>query len=229
MIQTTEAKEIVADPNRYNWKIEGKPVEMWGCTSHVTSWRNQQYFKTSKVIIPTDNNYSRETYSKSTLKMFQNLKNELTGKSLQDNTTVEVKYSMFEGSSFDGENRHVVTIRIVEDVSSKKTEAFPEYIQNEKDKSQKHYAEQSYRGSFKSSVSVKYDIKGILENLPRGYEFSGVGFERNDFDGGFGHSDNVVTKIEFEKIVKQQSHEMKEARWQKKQQQWKQKWGNKTR
>ena len=229
MIQTTEAKEIVADPNQYNWKIEGKPVEMWGCTSHVTSWRNQQYFKTSKVIIPTDNKYSRETYSKSTLKMFQNLKNELTGKSLQDNTTVEVKYSMFEGSSFDGENRHVVTIRIVEDVSSKKTEAFPEYIQNEKDKSQKHYAEQSYRGSFKSSVSVKYDIKGILENLPRGYEFSGVGFERNDFDGGFGHSDNVVTKIEFEKIVKQQSHEMKEARWQKKQQQWNQKWGNKTR
>ena len=229
MIQTTEAKEIVADPNQYNWKIEGKPVEMWGCTSHVTSWRNQQYFKTSKVIIPTDNKYSRETYSKSTLKMFQNLKNELTGKSLQDNTTVEVKYSMFEGSSFDGENRHVVTIRIVEDVSSKKTEAFPEYIQNEKDQGQKHYAEQSYRGSFKSSISAKYDIKGILENLPRGYEFSGVGFERNDFDGGFGHSDNVVTKIEFEKIVKQQSHEMKEARWQKKQQQWKQKWGNKTR
>ena len=229
MIQTTEVKEIVADPNQYNWKIEGKPVKMWGCDSHVTSWRNQQYFKTSKVIIPTDNKYSRETYNKSTLKMFQNLKNELTGKSLQNNTTVEVKYSMFEGSSFDGENRHVVTIRIVEDVSSKKTEAFPEYIQNEKDKSQKHYAEQSYRGSFKSSVSVKYDIKGILENLPRGYEFSGVGFERNDFDGGFGYSDNVVTEIEFEKIVKQQSHEMKEARWQKKQQQWKQKWGNKTR
>ena len=147
--------------------------------------------------------------------MFQNLKNELTGESLKDNITVEVKYSMFEGSSFS-ENRHVVTIRIVEDVSSKKTEAFPEYIQNEKDKSQKHYSEQSYRGSFKSNVSVKYDIKGILENLPRGYEFSGVGFERNDFDGGFGHSDNVVTEIVFEKIVKRQSIEKWSARRKKK-------------
>jgi len=39
----------------------------------------------------------------------------------------------------------------------------------------------------------------------------------------------VVTEIAFEKVVKQQSHEMKEARWQKKQQQWKQKWENKTR
>jgi len=168
------------------------------------------------------------------LKMFQNLKNELTGKSLQDNTTVEVKYSMYEGSSFS-ENRHVVKIRIVEDVSSKKTEAFPEYIQNQKDKSQKHYSEQSYRGSFESSVSVKYDIKGILENLPRGYEFEGVNFERNDFDGGFGHSDNVVTEIVFEKIVKRQSVEKWSAKCDKKHQEfektkekWAKEWAIKT-
>jgi len=230
----TQTTEIVVDPDQYNWKIEGKPVNMWGCDSHVTSWRNQQYFKTSKVIIPTDNQYSRETYNKSTLKMFQNLKNELTGKSLQDNTTVEVKYSMYEGSSFS-ENRHVVKIRIVEDVSSKKTEAFPEYIQNQKDKSQKHYSEQSYRGSFESSVSVKYDIKGILENLPRGYEFEGVNFERNDFDGGFGHSDNVVTEIVFEKIVKRQSVEKWSAKCDKKHQEfektkekWAKEWAIKT-
>ena len=116
MIQTTEAKEIVVDPDQYNWR---KDITKDSCTAHITSWRNQQYFKTSKVIIPTDSEYRRETYNKSTLKMFQNLKNELTGKSLQDNTTVEVKYSMFEGSSH-GENQHVVKIRIVEDVSSKK-------------------------------------------------------------------------------------------------------------
>ena len=231
MMKTTE---IVGDPDQYNWKIEGKPVGMWGCDSHVTSWRNQQYYKTSKVIIPTDNDYSRETYNKSTLKMFQNLKNELTGESLKDNITVEVKYNMYEGSSH-GENRHVVKIRIVEDVSSKKTGAFPEYIQNEKDKSQKHYAEQSYRGSFKSSVDVKYDIKGILENLPKGYEFQGVGFERNDFDGGFGHSDNVVTEIVFEKIVKRESFEKYNAKRDKEHQEfektkegWAKNWGYKT-
>ena len=198
---------------------------------HIPSWQNQQYFKTSKVIIPTDNEYRRRTTNKSTLKMFQNLKNSLTGKSLEENTSVEVKYSMYKGSSFDGENRHVVTIRIVEDVSSRKTEALPEYIQNTKPQSQKHFNEQAYRGSFKSSVSAKYDMKRILENLPRGYEFSGVGFERNDYDGGFGHSDNVVTEIEFEKIVKQQSHEMKNARWEKKHQELNKKlaeWKNKT-
>ena len=208
----TQTIEIVSDPDQYNWRKDNTKDS---CTAHITSWRNQQYFKTSKVIIPTDNEYRRETYNKSTLKMFQNLKNELTGESLKDNITVEVKYSMYEGSTFS-ENRHVVKIRIVEDVSSKKTEAFPEYIQNEKDKSQKHYSEQSYRGSFKSNVSVKYDIKGILENLPRGYEFEGVNFERNDFDGGFGHSDNVVTEIVFEKIVKRQSIEKWSARRKKK-------------
>lgn len=225
MIQTTETKEIVVDPDQYNWR---KDITKDSCTAHITAWSNQQYFKTSKVTIPTDNEYSRETYSKSTLKMFQNLKNELTYKSLLDNTTVEVKYSMYEGSSH-GENRHVVTIRIVEDVSSRKTEAFPEYIQNEKDQAQKNYAEQSYRGSFKSSVSVKYDVKGILENLPRGYEFSGVGFERNDFDGGFGHSDNVVTEIGFEKIVKRESFEKYKAKSDKKHQEFektKERWAN---
>ena len=198
---------------------------------HITSWQNQQYFKTSKVIIPTDNEYRRRTTNKSTLKMFQNLKNSLTGKSLEENTSVEVKYVMYKGSSFDGENRHVVTIRIVEDVSSRKTEALPEYIQNTKPQSQKHFNEQAYRGSFKSSVSAKYDMKRILENLPKGYEFIGVGFERNDFDGGFGYSDNVVTEIEFEKIVKQQSREMKHARWEKKWQEINKKlteWKNKT-
>ena len=186
--------KIVADPDQYNWRKDSTKDP---CTAHITSWQNQQYFKTSKVIIPTDNEYRRRTTNKSTLKMFQNLKNSLTGKSLEENTSVEVKYVMYKGSSFDGENRHVVTIRIVEDVSSRKTEALPEYIQNTKPQSQKHFNEQAYRGSFKSSVSAKYDMKRILENLPRGYEFSGVGFERNDFDGGFGHSDNVVTEIEF--------------------------------
>ena len=232
MMKTTE---IVGDPDQYNWKIEGKPVGMWGCDSHVTSWRNQQYYKTSKVIIPTDNDYSRETYNKSTLKMFQNLKNGLTGKALEKNTTVEVQYVMYEGSSrdmkpdFDGENRHVVTIRIVEDVSSRKTEALPEYIQNTKPESQKHFNEQAYRGSFKSSVSAKYDMKRILENLPKGYEFIGVGFERNDFDGGFGHSDNVVTEIGFEKIVKRESFEKYKAKSDKKHQEFektKERWAN---
>ena len=220
--------EIVADPDQYNWR---KDSTKSSCTAHITSWQNQQYFKTSKVIIPTDDKYRRTTYNESTLKMFQNLKNGLTGKSLEENTSVEVKYAMYKGSSFDGENRHVVTIRIVEDVSSRKTEALPEYIQNTKPESQKHFNEQAYRGSFKSSVSAKYDKKGILENLPRGYEFIGVGFERNDFDGGFGHSDNVVTEIEFEKIVKQQSYEMKNARWEKKHQELNKKlaeWKNKT-
>ena len=222
MMKTTE---IVGDPDQYNWKIEGKPVGMWGCDSHVTSWRNQQYFKTSKVIIPTDNQYSRETYNKSTLKMFQNLKNELTGKSLEKNTSVEVKYQTTDGQWHD-ENRHVVTIKIVEDVSSRKTEELPEYIQNIKDSSQKHYSEQSFRGSFKSDVP-KYLIKGILENLPRGYEFDGVGFERNNFDGGFGHSDNVIAEIQFEKIVKKLSQEIKEARQEKRHQEFektKEKW-----
>ena len=93
MIQTTETKEIVVDPDQYNWR---KDMTKDSCTAHVTSWRNQQYFKTSKVIIPTDNKYSRETYNKSTLKMFQNLKNELTGESLKENKSVEVKYSVFE-------------------------------------------------------------------------------------------------------------------------------------
>ena len=220
--------EIVADPDQYNWR---KDITKYPCTAHITSWQNQQYFKTSKVIIPTDDKYRRTTYNKSTLKMFQNLKNSLTGKSLEENTSVEVKYVMYKGSSFDGENRHVVTIRIVEDVSSRKTEALPEYIQNTKPQSQKHFNEQAYRGSFKSSVSAKYDMKRILENLPKGYEFIGVGFERNDFDGGFGYSDNVVTEIEFEKIVKQQSHEMKNARWEKKHQELNKKlaeWKNKT-
>ena len=222
-VRMTQATEIIVDPDQYNWR---KDMTKDSCTAHVTSWRNQQYFKTSKVIIPTDNEYSRETYNKSTLKMFQNLKNELTGKSLQDNTIVEVKYYMSDGQ-WNDENSHVVIIKIVEDVSSRKTEEFPEYIQNEKDQGQKHYAEQSYRGSFKSSISAKYDIKGILENLPRGYEFGGVGFERNDFDGGFGHSDNVITEIRFEKIVKKLSQEIKEARQEKKHQEFektKEKW-----
>ena len=197
MIQITEAKEIVADPDQYNWRND---ITKDSCTAHITSWQNQQYFKTSKVIIPTDNEYSKITYNKSTLKMFQNLKNELTGKSLEKNTSVEVKYQITDGR-WHNENRHVVTIKIVEDVSSRKTEELPEYIQNIKDSSQKHYSEQSFRGSFKSDVP-KYLIKGILENLPRGYEFDGVGFERNNFDGGFGHSDNVITEIQFEKIVK---------------------------
>ena len=220
--------EIVADLDQYNWR---KDSTKSSCTAHITSWQNQQYFKTSKVIIPTADKYRRTTYNKSTLKMFQNLKNSLTGTSLEKNKSVEVQYLMYKGSSFDGENRHVVTIRIVEDVSSRKTEALPEYIQNTKPESQKHFNEQAYRGSFKSSVSAKYDMKRILENLPKGYEFIGVGFERNDFDGGFGHSDNVVTEIEFEKIVKQQSREMKDARWQKKMQEIHRKiaeWKNKT-
>ena len=84
-----QTAENVGDPDQYNWR---KDKTKDSCTAHITSWRNQQYFKTSKVIIPTDNDYSRETYNKSTLKMFQNLKNELTGKSLQDiteSTTVQ--------------------------------------------------------------------------------------------------------------------------------------------
>ena len=225
MEQPTRVTKIVCDPDQYNALSNGS------CTAHITAWSNQQYFNTSKVIIPTDNQYSRTRYNKSTLKMFQNLKNGLTGKSLKENTNVEVQYVMYKGSSFDGENRHVVTIRIVEDVSSRKTEALPEYIQNTKPESQKHFNEQAYRGSFKSSVSAKHDMKRILANLPKGYEFIGVGFERNDFDGGFGHSDNVVTEIEFEKIVKQQSHEMKNARWEKKHQELNKKlaeWKNKT-
>ena len=198
MKPTTENTQIVADPDQYNWR---KDITKDSCTAHITSWQNQQYFKTSKVIIPTDNEYSRITYNKSTLKMFQNLKNELTSLSLEKNTSVEVKYQITDGQLGHDENRHVVTIKIVEDVSSRKTEEFPEYIQNIKDPSQKHYSEQSFRGSFKSDVP-KYRIKGILENLPRGYEFDGVGFERNNFDGGYGHSDNVITEIQFEKIVK---------------------------
>ena len=195
----TQTTENVGDPDQYNWRKDNTKDP---CTAHITSWQNQQYFKTSKVIIPTDNEYSRITYNKSTLKMFQNLKNELTGLSLEKNTSVEVKYQITDGQLGHDENRHVVTIKIVEDVSSRKTEEFPKYIQNIKDdSSQKHYSEQAFRGSFKSDVP-KYRIKGILENLPRGYEFDGVGFERNNFDGGYGHSDNVITEIQFEKIVK---------------------------
>jgi hypothetical protein len=164
------------DPDQYNWK---KDLTKNPCTAHV-----------------------HETYNKSTLKMFQNLKNELTYESLQDDQKVEVEYQMYNNSSVSHkpENRHLVTIVITKDWVAREKADFPEHIKNEPDKGQKHYEEQSYLGSRQASVP-KYRIDGILENLPKGYHLSGIDFESNNFDGGFGLQNNVVTKIQFEKFV----------------------------
>lgn len=182
------------DPDQYNWRDF---VDKFPCTAHVTAWTNQQYYAKSKVVIPSD---EYKTYNKSTLKMFQNLKNELTYESLQDDQKVEVEYQMHDSVSYKSENRHLVTIIITKDWVAREKADFPEHIKNEQDKEQKHYAEQSYLGSRQASVP-KYRIDGILENLPKGYHLSGIDFESNNFDGGFGLHNNVVTRIQFEKLV----------------------------
>ncbi len=188
------------DPDQYNWK---KDLTKNPCTAHVTAWNNQQYYAKSKVVVPSDvnpNSVMHETYNKSTLKMFQNLKNELTYESLQDDQKVEVEYQMHDSVSYKSENRHLVTIIITKDWVAREKADFPEHIKNEQDKEQKYYEEQSYLGSRQASVP-KYRIDGILENLPKGYHLSGIDFESNNFDGGFGLQNNVVTKIQFEKFV----------------------------
>lgn len=182
------------DPDQYNWRDF---VDKFPCTAHVTAWNNQQYYAKSKVVIPSD---EYKTYNKSTLKMFQNLKNELTYESLQDDQKVEVEYQMHDSVSYKSENRHLVTIIITKDWVAREKADFPEHIKNEQDKEQKHYAEQHHLGSRQASVP-KYRIDGILENLPKGYHLSGIDFESNNFDGGFGLRNNVVTRIQFEKLV----------------------------
>lgn len=182
------------DPDQYNWRDF---VDKFPCTAHVTAWTNQQYYAKSKVVIPSD---EYTTYNKSTLKMFQNLKNELTYESLQDDQKVEVEYQMHDSVSYKSENRHLVTIIITKDWVAREKADFPEHIKNEQDKEQKHYAEQHHLGSRQASVP-KYRIDGILENLPKGYHLSGIDFESNNFDGGFGLRNNVVTRIQFEKLV----------------------------
>ncbi len=198
MSQTTENY----DPDQYNWRDF---TDRFPCTAHITAWNNQQYYAKSKVVVPSDvspNSVMHETYNKSTLKMFQNLKNELTYESLQDDQKVEVEYQMYNNSSvsYKPENRHLVTIVITKDWVGRESGVFPEHIKNEPDKGQKHYEEQAYLGSRQASVP-KYKIDGILENLPKGYHLSGIDFESNNFDGGFGLQNNVVTKIQFEKLV----------------------------
>tara|TARA_R110000824_G_scaffold36383_4_gene113152 strand:- start:730 stop:1320 length:591 start_codon:yes stop_codon:yes gene_type:complete len=190
MSQTTENY----DPDQYNWRDF---IDRFPCTAHITAWHNQQYHAKSKVMIPSD-----ATYNKSTLKMFQNLKNKLTHESLVDDQKVEVEYQMYDNSriSYKSENRHTVTIVITKDWVAREKADFPEYIKNEQDQGQKHYNEQHHLGNRKASVYT-WQIDGILENLPKGYHLSGIDFESNNFDGGYGLQNNAITRIHFEKFV----------------------------
>ena len=198
----------MTDPDQYNWKKDSTKNP---CTSHITAWNNQQYYAKSKVIIPSD-----AKYNKSTLKMFQNLKNELTHESLVDDQKVEVEYQMYDNRriSYKSENRHTVTIVITKDWVAREKADFPEYIKNEQDQGQKHYAEQHHLGNRQASVQ-KYRIDGILENLPKGYHLSGIDFESNNFDGGFGLQNNVVTRIQFKKLVARKPDEVRDRQMKK--------------
>jgi hypothetical protein len=193
MSQTTENY----DPDQYNWRDF---IDRFPCTAHITAWHNQQYHAKSKVMIPTDLSYNG-SYNKSTLKMFQNLKNELTYESLKDDTKVAVEYKMRDtNENFKSENKHIVTIVITKDWMKIEKSDIPEHIKEQKDKALKHYMEEHYRGNRTVDVP-KYMIKGIIKNLPKGYEFSSVEFESNNFDGGYGLQNNAITRIHFEKFV----------------------------
>ena len=121
----------------------------YGCYSHVTAKRNEEYYATSKVSV---DNYTYRNTPNSVKKAIDKLKRALTYESNEDNQKVEIDYISYYEHETWGKRRQVIYVIIRND---KKIDYAGEYSDRE------------------IGVSSN-DINRILESVPKGYKLSSI-------------------------------------------------------
>lgn len=159
----------------------------YGCNSHVTAKRNEEYYATSKVSV--DNHVYRDAPD-SVKKAIDKLKRVLTYESNQDNQKVKINYISYYKHETWGKRRQVIDVIITND---KKID------QDEK------YSSREIRVS-------SNNINRILESVPKGYKLWSIdtrhhvgNYEGWDYSKHCDekiHSDEIEVVISLEKITR---------------------------
>lgn len=112
--------------------------------AHVYAKMNEDYFSTSKVIVPTDEIYNRQKYTPLVKEAFRQLKREFTGKS-QDHK-VTVNYIDLE-ADYITKRRQVFQVKIEQDVATT---------------------------GIQSLGFADHELADIVKSIPMGFKLSGI-------------------------------------------------------
>ena len=160
----------------------------YGCNSHVTAKKNEEYYATSKVSV---SNHVYKDAPDSVKKAIDKLKRELTYESNKNNQKIEINYISYYEHETWGKRRQAIEIIITND---KKIDQDEKYSSRE--------------------IGVYYKVLNrILESVPKGYKLWSINTRHyvHNYEGWdySKHSDEIEVKISLEKITRGKKWENK--------------------